>query len=47
MPDQYTSRNRLTKQEIGSNEATWGNILNDGVISPVIVTGKQIGRAHV
>ena len=35
MPDSYTTRNRLTKQEIGSNEATWGNILNDGVISLV------------
>ena len=35
MPDSYTTRNRLTKQEIGSNEATWGNILNDGVIALV------------
>jgi hypothetical protein len=28
MPDTYTSRNRLTLQEIGGNESTWGDVLN-------------------
>lgn len=28
----YTDSLRLTQQEIGSNENTWGNVLNDGVI---------------
>jgi len=29
MPSSYTTRNRLTLQEIGANESTWGDILND------------------
>ena len=29
MPSTFTPRNRLTMQEIGSNESTWGDILNE------------------
>lgn len=35
MVDTYTPSNRLTKQEIGANANTWGNVLNDGVIALV------------
>jgi YD repeat-containing protein len=52
MPDSFTSRNRLTKQQTGENTNTWGNKLNaaggsdlldvslDGVAT-ISVTGDQ------
>ena len=35
MPSTYTTNLRLTKQADGENPNTWGEILNEGVISLV------------
>ena len=52
MPASFTTRNRFTEQEIGSNENTWGNILNevlqlvddslDGIVSLDVTLGNEI-----
>lgn len=44
MVDTYTTSLQLNKQEVGSNENTWGQLLNDEVIQRIedAIAGKEI-----